>query len=274
MRRFFGSMGSVIRVIIESQVLKNNMLGDPSERVVDVYVPAGHDGQGLPLLVDLVGFTSSGLSHTNWVGFRENLPERLDRLIGEQRRPPVVVAFPDCFTRLGGNQYINSASMGAWEDFLLQEMLPVIEQRFGCGGNGRRGLFGKSSGGYGAVTHALRDSDISSAAACHSGDMGFELCYLPDMPAVLRALAGVGNSIERWWQQLEAAQKHPEGSFKVVNALAMAASYDPDPTQFLGIRLPVTFDTCEVIEERWANWLRQDPVKAIETQADHRSEER
>ena len=124
MRKFFGSTGSVARIIIESQVLKNNMLGDPSERVVDVYVPTGHDGQGLPLLVDLVGFTSSGLSHTNWVGFRENLPERLDRLIGEQRMPPVVVAFPDCFTRLGGNQYINSASMGAWEDFLLHEMPP------------------------------------------------------------------------------------------------------------------------------------------------------
>ena len=83
------------------------------------------------------------------------------------------------------------------------------------------------------------------------------------MPAVLRALAGTENSIERWWQQLEAARKAPEGSFKVVNALAMAASYDPDPTQFLGIRLPVTFDTCEVIEERWANWLRQDPVVAM-----------
>ena len=100
------------------------MLGDPLVRVVDVYVPAGHDGRGLPLLVDLVGFTASGLSHTNWVGFRENLPERLDRLIGEQRMSPVVVAFPDCFTRLGGNQYINSASMGAWDcepDFLDQE---------------------------------------------------------------------------------------------------------------------------------------------------------
>jgi len=55
----------------------------------------------------------------------------------------------------------------------------------------------------------------------------------------------------------------------VINALAMAASYDPDPTQFLGIRLPVTFDTCEVIEERWANWLRQDPAVAIETHADN-----
>ena len=81
MRRFFGSTGSVSRVTVESRALETNMLGDPSARVVDVYVPAGHDGQGLPLLVDLVGFTGSGLSHTNWVGFRENLPERLDRLI-------------------------------------------------------------------------------------------------------------------------------------------------------------------------------------------------
>jgi S-formylglutathione hydrolase FrmB len=269
MRRFFGSTGHVHRLTIESQVLKSNMLGDPTARVVDLYVPARHDGEGLPLFVDLVGFTGSGLSHTNWSGFRENLPERLDRLIGEQIMPPVVVAFPDCFTRLGGNQYINSASMGAWEDFLLREMLPAIEQRFKCGGAGRRGVFGKSSGGYGAITHALRHSDVWSAAACHSGDMGFELCYLPEMPAVLRALAGAENSIERWWQQLEAAKKHPDGSGKVINVLAMAASYDPDPTQFLGIRLPVTLDTCEIIEERWANWLRQDPVVAVETQADN-----
>src|ERR1700750_2885910 len=132
MRKFVGSTGSVSRLTIESQALESNMLGDSSARVVDVYVPAGHDGQGLPLLVDLVGFTGSGLSHTNWVAFRENLPERLDRLIGEQRMSPVVVAFPDCFTRLGGNQYINSASTGAWEDYLLQEMLPEVEQRYGC----------------------------------------------------------------------------------------------------------------------------------------------
>jgi S-formylglutathione hydrolase FrmB len=82
-------------------------------------------------------------------------------------------------------------------------VVPAIEQRFRCGGTGRRGVFGKSSGGYGAITHALRHSDIWAAAACHSGDMGFELCYLPDMPAVLRAIAGAENSIERWWQQLE-----------------------------------------------------------------------
>src|SRR5438046_6050628 len=68
MRKVFGPMGSVSRISIESHTLKTNMLGDPSTRTVDVYLPAGHDGEGLPLLVDLVGFTSSGLSHTNWAG--------------------------------------------------------------------------------------------------------------------------------------------------------------------------------------------------------------
>jgi enterochelin esterase-like enzyme len=176
LHRFPGPTGTISRIRVESRVLQNNLLGDPSVRAVDIYLPVGHSGEALPLLVDLVGFTGSGLSHTNWVGFRENMPERLDRLIGDEKMPPVVVAFPNCFTRLVGNQYINSAAMGAWEDFLLYEMLPALEQRYGCGGAGRRGVFGNSSGGYAAITHALRHSDIWSAAACHSGDMGCATC--------------------------------------------------------------------------------------------------
>ena len=43
--------------------------------------------------------------------FGENMPERLDRLIASGAMPPVVVAFPDCFTKLGGNQYINSSAI-------------------------------------------------------------------------------------------------------------------------------------------------------------------
>jgi hypothetical protein len=111
MRKFFGPAGSISRVTIESQALNSNMLGDPSARTVDVYVPADHDGRGLPLLVDLAGFTGSGLSHTNWAGFRENLPERLDRLIGEQRMPPVVVAFPIVSP---GSAAINTSTRRRW----------------------------------------------------------------------------------------------------------------------------------------------------------------
>ena len=265
--------GAVHRLVVESQVLRTNMLGDPTDRRVDVYMPAGSDGAGLPLLVDLVGFTAGGPAHTNWQAFRENVPERLDRLIGEGLMPPVVVAFPDCFTRMGGNQYVNSASTGAWADFLTTEMLAVVEGRFGCGGGGRRGVFGKSSGGYGSIVHALDHADVWAAAACHSGDMAFELCYLPDMPDVLRALArnqasGGDGSIEAWWTKFEGAAKPSDGAMKTVNILAMAAHYDPDPDAFLGLRLPVTSDTCEIIPERWANWLAHDPVVKLERQSD------
>ena len=118
--------GQIHRLRLESKVLKTAMLGDPIERIVDVYVPAKHDGRGLPLLVDLVGFTGSGPSHTNWRAFTENLPERLDRLIGGGAMPPVAVAFPDCYTRLGGNQYIDSDAMGRYEDYLIGEIVPFL----------------------------------------------------------------------------------------------------------------------------------------------------
>ncbi|HEY5107027.1 MAG TPA: alpha/beta hydrolase-fold protein [Caulobacteraceae bacterium] len=269
MRKSSHPAGSVRRMSVESAVLAGAMLGDPTTRLVDVYLPAGHDGRGLPLLVDLVGFTAGGPAHTNWSPFRENVPERLDRLIGEGAMPPVAVAFPDCFTRLGGNQYVNSAAMGRWSDFLIGEMVPHVEAALGCGGQGRRGVFGKSSGGYGSIVHALDHADFWAAAACHSGDMAFELCYVPDMPACLRALAKCDNSIETWWRKFEAAAKPSDGAMKVVNILAMAASYDPDPDAFLGLRLPVTLETCEIIPERWDNWLAHDPVVKLAGKADN-----
>jgi S-formylglutathione hydrolase FrmB len=268
MKKTSHAAGSVHRLVVESGVLRGNLMGDPPERRVDVYLPAGSDGSGLPLLVDLVGFTAGGPAHTNWVGFRENVPERLDRLIGDGAMAPVAVAFPDCFTRVGGNQYVNSAATGAWADFLIAEMLPAVEARFGCGGDGRRGVFGKSSGGYGAIVHALDHPDVWAAAACHSGDMAFELCYLPDMPDTLRALARTDGDIEAWWTRLETARKTPEGAMKALNILAMAAHYDPDPAVFLGLRLPVTADTCEIIPERWANWLAHDPLVKLERQSE------
>ena len=257
--------GTVKRLSIRSAVLENNPLGDASTRIIDVYVPAGHDGHGLPLLVDLVGFTAGGPAHTNWRNFTENIPEQADRLIASGAMPPAVIAFPDCFTKLGGNQYINSAGIGRWADFLLQEAVPFVEQKFGCGGVGRRGVFGKSSGGYGAIVHALLYSDFWSAAACHSGDMGFELLNLPDLPRVLRAIAKEKGSIQRWLEKFFAKRKVKDDEVHVLMTLAMCATYDPDPSAYLGVRLPVDADTCEFIPERWANWLKWDPLTLVET---------
>jgi enterochelin esterase-like enzyme len=266
MRRDFSApAGTIARINVDSEVLKANPLGDPALRIVDVYVPAGHDGRGLPLLVDLVGFTAGGPAHTNWRSFTENVPEQADRLIATGAMPPCVIAFPDCFTKLGGNQYINSAGIGRWADFLLQEAVPHIEHDFGCGGVGKRALFGKSSGGYGAIVHALLYPDFWAAVACHSGDMGFELLNLPEMPRVLRALAKQGG-IKPWLEAFFAKRKVKDEDVHVLMMLAMCATYDPDPSAFMGIRLPVDAETCAFIPERWANWIKWDPLTLVETQ--------
>ena len=259
-RDWSAARGQVHRLTLESRVLLGNLLRDSAARTIDVYVPANVESVGLPLLVDLVGFTAGGPAHTNWKNFTENLPERLDRLIGTGAMPPVIVAFPDCFTKLGGNQYINSAGTGRWADFLLKEAVPFVEQHFHCGGEGKRGVFGKSSGGYGAITHALLYPEFWSAAACHSGDMAFELCYLPEFPRLLRAIAKAGGSIEKWISDLHAAPKIKDGELHDLMTLAMCATYDPDPAAPYGIRLPVDSQTCELIPERWAKWLAWDPI--------------
>lgn len=261
--------GRVESFRLYSAALADNLLSDPAEREVAVYLPPGHEnGQGLPLLVYLAGFTGSGLGAIGWKGFEETVPERLDRLIADGRMPPVMVAFPDCFTRLGGNQYVDSAAMGGWGTFLIRDMLTAVEKRYGCGGPGRRGIFGKSSGGYGAMVHGMMHPDIWSAVACHSGDMAFELCYLKDMPAALRALSKHSLEIGKWLAAFEGALKPSGGDIHVLMTMAMAATYDPDPSSPFGIRLPVDLETCELIQDRWRNWLAWDPCVMVDTRLD------
>ena len=45
--------------------------------------------------------------------------------------------------------------------------------------------------------------------------------------------------------------------------LAMCATYDPDASAPYGVRLPVTMDTCEVIPERWQNFVAWDPLTLV-----------
>lgn len=257
--------GSLRTLFIEGKSLAGNLLEDDIRRRVDVYVPAGHTGAGLPLLVDLAGFTSSSLAHVGWRNYGENLPERLDRLIGSGEMAPVVMAFPDSFTRLGGNQFVDSIAMGNWEQFLIDDMLPVIEETFGCGGTGKRGLFGRSSGGYGSIVHGIRHGgDVWSAVACHSGDMDFPLMYRAEFCNTLRTLEKYDFSIEAFIGAFEKGPKASGSDWGAMMMLAQCASFDPDPSSFCGIRLPVTTDTCELIPERWSNWLRWDPLQMVE----------
>jgi len=255
---------------IDSGALKSNLLGDPATRRVAIYLPEGYDDSAddYPLFVDLVGFTGSGFSHLNWSAFDEGLPQRLDRLIAEGKMGKVIVALPDCFTSLGGNQYINSAAMGHWADFLTEEMIPAIEEKYRVRkGRENRAVFGKSSGGYGAITHGLLYADSWGAIACHSGDMGFELVYQRDLPEMLVQLAKYDHSISAFMDHLRSEKKMASGDMHILMMLAMAATYDPDADAPYGVQLPVTTDTCEIIPERWQQWQAWDPLNLVEREA-------
>src|SRR5271166_2714714 len=89
---------------VESEALRGNALGDPHVRDVHVYLPPNHDpARPTPALLALVGFTGTGAMLFNADPLGEDLRSRLDRLILSGVCPPVIVAAPDCFNRVGGN---------------------------------------------------------------------------------------------------------------------------------------------------------------------------
>ncbi len=264
-KRSVQAKGTLQRRTLKSKALEGNFLKDPETRDILIYLPPHYSAdKHYSLLVDLAGYTSSGLAHTAWKGFGENLPERLDRLIAEGMEP-CIVAMPDCFTRLGGNQYVNTPVFGNYETFLNEELLPSIEAEFYCGGPGHRGLFGKSSGGYGALYLSMKYPEVWSAAASHSGDMAFELVYGSDFTKALTYLnSKYEGSVALFMERFEVTYKQSGTDIHLLMLLAMAASYDPDVTQPYGVRLPFDLYTAEMIEDRWRAWLRFDPLRMIE----------
>ena len=250
----------------DAHALLDNLLGDPTARTVGVYVPqACREGERYPLLIDLAGFTGSGLSHLAWKGFGETVPQRVDRLMMQGHLAPAVYVFPDCFTSLGGNQYVDSIAMGHWARWLHEVLVPGVEARYPVITEpGGRGLFGKSSGGYGALHQALHHGKHWGAVVCHSGDMDFELCYGREFPEVLLALTQSGLSISGYIERLHRRRRIGGGEMHVLMTFAMAASYDPDPDAPFGVRLPVDLQTCERDDGRWAAWQSFDPIVGLE----------
>src|SRR5580765_3522082 len=193
LKRPKGSTGTLLVLEHTSKILRDNPLGDPHVRKLAVWLPAQYDeGAGrrrFPVFYDLVGFTASGLSHTNWKPFGDNVPERAARLIHEKKMGPAIFVFPDCFTSLGGNQYVNSSAIGNYADYLTGEIIPFVDREFRTlGSREHRGCFGKSSGGYGAIIHAMKHAKHWGAVADHSGDALFDLCYYTDWPRTLNEL--------------------------------------------------------------------------------------
>ncbi|HEU5102658.1 MAG TPA: alpha/beta hydrolase-fold protein [Roseiflexaceae bacterium] len=253
-----------------SSVLADNPLNDPATRQLPVILPPGYradSGRRYPVLYGLTGYTGSGAGMLNFRPWNVTLAERLDRLFAAGM-PHVIAVLPDCFTSYGGSQYLNSPAIGRYEDYLTQEIVPYVDQHYATvAAPAGRGVFGKSSGGYGALIMGMRHAALFGAIACHSGDMAFELCYQPDFPKTANGINAAGG-LESWWQAFAAKPKKSRADVEVLMIVAMAACYSPNPAAPLGLDLPFTLDTCELRTDVWERWCDLDPIVMAERYAD------
>lgn len=252
-----------------SDALRGNALGDPYEREIHCYLPPGYDGGDAryPVVYFLSGFTGTGRMHLNFDPWVESIDRRLDRLIGSGAMPPVICVLPDCFTRLGGSQYINSTATGRYEDYLVGEVVPFVDgQLRTLASRDHRGVTGKSSGGYGAMVLAMRHADVFGAMGSHAGDAYFAYCYLPDFVKFALGISQHGG-VEKFVRYFDMLPKKTKEALEVMNILAMSACYSPNPAAPMGIDLPVVLPSGEIRGEVWNRWVENDPVHMAKAHA-------
>ncbi len=264
--------GTVAWERVESRVLRDNPLGDPFEREVPVYLPpsyAAASSRRYPVVFVLTGFTGRGRMLLNDDPWQPNLAERMDRLIDREQCGEMILVLPDCFTRLGGSQYLDSSATGMYEQHLIAELVPHVDARFRTlASSAHRGVAGKSSGGYGALVHAMKHPEAFGALACHSGDLYFDYCYRGDIPAFIEAVQREGG-VEPWLARFEAKPRKDHGDLMVLNILAMAAAYSPRSTvEPLGVDLPCDLQTGAFRPDVWERWLEHDPIRMLDRHAD------
>lgn len=255
--------GRVVLLTIESRILRGNRPGDPHVRDLPVYLPPGYDdsSERYPVLLALTGFMGTGRMLLNVSAWGETLPQRLDRLHRDGDIGSMIVAMPDCFTRYGGSQYLDSSATGRYAAHLVDEIVPLLDARLRTLAAARhRGIFGKSSGGYGALVHAMSNPEVFGAVACHSGDMGFEYSYLPDFPKFLQQMEKYGG-VQGFLRAFDRAPRKTGDQMTALNILAMAACYSPNTRRPLGIDLPVDLQTGAIVARVWERWLAHDPVR-------------
>lgn len=257
---------------IASEALQSNPWGDPSNRDVLVYTPACyHPSRPYPVVVFLAGFAGTGEGMLARTLTEHSLATRCDRWIAEGLCEPFIAVLPDCMTYLGGSQFVDSPAIGNYATYLMEEVLPFVASQVSC--NGKVGLTGRSSGGYGAVRFAMEYPEKVHGVACHAGDMGFETAFVGELTAALQPLHQAGSPLaflEAFWKKTHFSPN----DFAAFNLLCMSAAYDPNEalidglvTEHFPAHLPIDIETGEIHWSHFEEWMAHDPLTLLEESA-------
>lgn len=195
-----------------------------------------------PAIYVLHAHMRSAQSWFNVDPFEPSYPERIEALA-----PDAVVTLVDGWTDAGGGLWI-----GELTPYLRETVVPFVEEQYPA--NGLCGLQGKSSGGYGAIVHALERPDLFQAFAAHAPDALFDVTLARDFPAAARGLGVRGlPSMRAFWASFDGLHDSTDALLVELGACALA---------FGDGELPIDVETGAPLPAFDA-WLAHDPVRFI-----------
>jgi len=253
--------------VLESQVLKDNPLSDPHVRRVPVYIPPGHDespDQRFPTLYLLSSHGNAGPSLMNWRPWDVTIQGQIDALIERGDLPPVIVVMPDMWTRYGSSQYVNSAGIGRYEDYLIDEIVPMIDANYRTHADrNHRGVLGRSSGGFGALTQAMHHPEVFGAVACHSGDLYWEYTCLPHLSKIHQLLERF-DGLDAFIRDIPDIRPKGSAFWELIMTVCWAAAFGGNPDAPHGFDLPIDPATGALNPDVWGRWLAHDPIRKLD----------
>jgi enterochelin esterase-like enzyme len=265
--------GTLDTLVVESELLADNPLGDPAHRPLYVYRSPGVEldhPKPLPSVYFIQGYTGQIDMIENRDAMSPTIVERIDAMFAGGDCPPAIVVFVDCWTSYGGSQFLNSTSTGRYQDYLCDEVVEFVDERYPTAADrDHRGLTGKSSGGYGAMVVPMMRPDVFCAMGSHAGDALFEVSYLADFRDTARSLRDdFEGSWDVFFEKLAEAESFDFDKFSPFMIYAMGACYTPDPDRPGKALLPFDLETGRLIDDIWERWLEFDPVRMAPRHAD------
>jgi hypothetical protein len=264
--------GGLHQLVVESDALDGNPLGDSPRRPLYVYSsPGAQAAATVPSVYVIQGFSGQVDMWLARGAFEPTMIERLDAMFAAGDCPEAIVVFVDAWTSRGGSQFLNSAGTGRYLDYLCDEVVPFVDSSYPTlAGRDHRGLAGKSSGGYGAMVVPMLRPDVFGALASHAGDALFECCYQPEFPSVVRQLRDhFDGSYEVFFERLAEADHFDYSMFgKPFEMYGYACAYSADPERPGHGFLPFDVATGRLLPSVWEQWLERDPVRMASRHAD------
>jgi S-formylglutathione hydrolase FrmB len=263
--------GRLDELLISSELLRGNPLGDPHERPVLVYLPPGYDeepARRYPAVYVIQGYTGHVAMWRNRSAFRQPFPETADAVFAGGQAPPAIVVYVDAWTSYGGSQFVDSPGTGRYHSYLCDEVVPWVDTRYRTLPDpAHRAIMGKSSGGFGAMITPMLRPDLFGALATHAGDALYEHCYLPDFAEAVRHLRHYDGDIFRWWADFRSRVAFTKAEdMSLITVLGVAACFSANPDG--RVDLPFDPETGVLRPAVWQRWLDWDPVRMVPAHAE------